>query len=76
MWMKVAFARRPTRARIFKLLRCLRINSKKSIPPAYVTWRVVRQPYTYSVPDPHRLFLYRTRGVIFFIDYCTAIRDT
>jgi hypothetical protein len=24
----------------------------------------------------YALFLYRTSGVIFFIDYCTAIRDT
>ena len=24
----------------------------------------------------HTCYLYRTHGVIFFIDYCTAIRDT
>ncbi len=31
-------------APIFKLLRSLRIDSKKSIPPAYVAWRAGRQP--------------------------------
>ena len=26
--------------------------------------------------NPRKLSMYRTSGVIFFIDYCTAIRDT
>ncbi len=32
------------------------IGSEESIPPAYVAWRPLRQPYSYSVPSPHRLF--------------------
>ncbi len=44
------------RARIFKLLGSLTMDSKKSIPPAYVAGRPVRQPYSYSVPSPNRLF--------------------
>jgi hypothetical protein len=43
-----------TRARIFKLLRIPRIDSKKLIPPGY--GGPVRQPYSYSVPSPYRLF--------------------
>ncbi len=44
-------------ARIFKLLWSARIDSKVSILPAYVAWRTgVRQPYSYSVASPHRLF--------------------
>jgi hypothetical protein len=39
----------------FKLLRSPRIFSKDSIPPAYVAWRAVRQPSSYSVPGLHRL---------------------
>ena len=35
------------RGRIFKLLNFLRIDSKESIPPAYVALRAgIRQPYT------------------------------
>ncbi len=40
------------RARIFKLFRSPEIDPKKSIPPAYVAWRAVRKPYSYSVPIP------------------------
>jgi hypothetical protein len=43
-------------ARIFKLLRSPRINSKEPIPPAYVTWRAGTTTESYSVPSPHRLF--------------------
>ncbi len=28
------------------------------------------------MPSLNKQLLYRTNGVIFFIDYCTAIRDT
>jgi hypothetical protein len=41
---------------ILKLLRSQEIDSKGYIPPAYVAWRPVRQPFSYSVPCPHRLF--------------------
>ncbi len=34
-----AIVENQVRARIFKLLRSPRINSKESIPPAYVAWR-------------------------------------
>jgi len=44
------------RARILKLLGSLTMDSKKSIPPAYVAGRPVRQLYSYSVPSPNRLF--------------------
>ncbi len=45
------------RARIFKLLRGPRIDSKESIPgPPMQPGGPVRQPYSYSVPSPHRLF--------------------
>ncbi len=45
------------RAKIFKLLRSPRINSKESIPPAYVALPAdTRQPCSYAVPSPHRLF--------------------
>ncbi len=40
------------RGRIFKLLRSPRIDSKESIPPAYVARRAVRQPYSYSILAP------------------------
>jgi hypothetical protein len=40
-----------SRARIFTLLRSRRIDSKEPIPPG-----CERQPYSYSVPSPHRLF--------------------
>ncbi len=45
------------RARIFKLLMSPRIDSKESIPPAYVAWRAGTTTlfYSYSVPSPHRL---------------------
>jgi hypothetical protein len=53
------------RARIFKLLRSARIDSKDSVPPAYVAWRgPVRQPYSYSVPNPHRLFKNSSTGLL------------
>jgi hypothetical protein len=32
------------------------MDAKESIPPAYVAWRAGTQPYSYSVPSPHRLF--------------------
>ncbi len=42
------------RARIFKLLRSSRIDSKESIPPAYVAWRVgTTTLFLRSVPNPH-----------------------
>ncbi len=41
------------RARIFKLLRSPRIDSKEPILSGCVAWR---QPHSYSVPSPHRLF--------------------
>jgi hypothetical protein len=45
-----------TRARILKLVRSPRIDSKESIPPAYVACGgPVRQPYSYSVPSPNAL---------------------
>ncbi len=44
------------RARFFKLLRIPRIDYKEPIPPGHVAWRPVRQPYSYSLPSPHRLF--------------------
>ncbi len=48
---------RSQRVRIFKLLRSPRIDSKEQTPPGCVTWRAsIRQPYSYSVPSPHRLF--------------------
>ncbi len=47
-----------SRARIFKLLRSPRINSNEPIPSGCVAWRPVRQPDSYSVPSPHRLFKY------------------
>ncbi len=40
------------RVRIFKLLRSPRIDYKETIPPV----GPVRQPYSFSVPGPHRLF--------------------
>ncbi len=45
------------RGRNFKLLRSPRIDSKKLFPRQAV-WPggPVRQPYSYSVPSPHRLF--------------------
>ncbi len=44
------------RARIFQLLRSSGIDSKESIPPAYVAWRAGVTTLSYSVPSPHRLF--------------------
>jgi hypothetical protein len=41
------------RGGIFKLLWSPEIDSKESIPLAYVAWR---EPYSYLVPGPHRLF--------------------
>ncbi len=45
-------------ARIFKLLRSSRIDSKEPIPPGCVAWcgGPARQSYFYSVRCPHRLF--------------------
>ncbi len=43
-------------ARIFKLLRRSRIDSKKPIPPGCVAWRAGTTTLFYSVPSPHRLF--------------------
>ncbi len=31
------------------------IDSKEPIPSGYVAWRIGRQPYSFSVPSPHRL---------------------
>jgi hypothetical protein len=42
-----------TRGGILKLLRIPEIDSKESIPPAYIDWRPVQKPYSYSFP---RLF--------------------
>ncbi len=44
------------RARIFKRLWSPEIDSKASIPPAYVAWRAGTIILSYSVPSPHRLF--------------------
>jgi hypothetical protein len=45
-----------TRARIFKLLRSPRIDSKEPRPPGWVVWLAgIRKTYSYSVPCPHRL---------------------
>ncbi len=44
------------RARIFKRLWSLGIDSKEWIPPAYVAWRAGTITYSSSVPSPHRLF--------------------
>jgi hypothetical protein len=41
---------------IFKLLRGSGIDSKESIPPAYVAWRAGKITLSYSVPSPHNLF--------------------
>ncbi len=51
------------RARISKLLRSLGIDSKESIPLAYVAWRRYDNPISYSVPSPHRLFKNSSTGV-------------
>jgi hypothetical protein len=46
-----------SRARIFKLLRSPRTDSKEPIPPDCVACcGPVRQPYSYSVPSTHRFF--------------------
>ncbi len=47
------------RVRISKLLR-----RQESLPQAYVAWRrrPVRQPNSYSVPNPHRLFKNSSTG--------------
>jgi hypothetical protein len=43
--------------RYLKLLGSPGIDSEESISPAYVNpGGPVRQPYSYSVPSPHRLF--------------------
>ncbi len=56
------------RARIFKLLRSPRTDSKEPIPPGCVAWRgPVRQPYSYSVPSPHRLFENSSSGYDFLL---------
>ncbi len=45
------------RARIFKLLRGPGIDSKESIPPAYIAWRAgTTTLFLYLVPSPLRLF--------------------
>jgi hypothetical protein len=44
------------RARIFKLLRSPRIDSKEPIPPGCVAWRASTTTLFYSDPSPHRLF--------------------
>ncbi len=45
------------KARIFKILRSPGIDSKESIPPAYVAWRAGTITLSLcSVPSPHRLF--------------------
>jgi hypothetical protein len=41
---------------ILKLFRSPGIDSKESIPLAYVAGSPVREPYSYLVPSPHRLF--------------------
>jgi hypothetical protein len=43
---------RPARACIFKPVRSHGIDSKELRPAAYVAWRPVRKPYSYSVPRP------------------------
>ncbi len=49
---------------IFKLLWSPEIDSKESIPPAYVAHGgPVREPYSYLVPGPHRLFKNSSSGV-------------
>jgi hypothetical protein len=46
-----------------KGLRSPRINSKESIPPAYVAWRASTTTlYSYSLPSPHRLFKNSSTG--------------
>jgi hypothetical protein len=44
------------RARIFEHLWSPGIDSKESIPPAYVAWRAGTINLFYLVPSPHRLF--------------------
>ncbi len=54
------------RARIFKLLRSPRSDSKESIPPGNVACRrggPVREPYSFSVPSPHRQFKTSSTGL-------------
>jgi hypothetical protein len=46
-----------------KLLRIQGIDFNESIPPAMYPGGPVRQPYSYSVPSPHRLFLNSSTGV-------------
>ncbi len=45
-----------SRARIFKLLRSPRIDSKKSIPAACEAWRAGMTTLFLSVPIPYRLY--------------------
>ncbi len=57
--------KRGSRARIFKLLRSPRVNSKESTPPAYVAWQdgtTTLFLLRYSVPSPHRLFKNSSTG--------------
>jgi len=41
-----------------------------------ILWLASSKILTPHPPPNSALRLYRTSGVIFFIDYCTAIRDT
>jgi hypothetical protein len=51
------------RARIFKLLRSTRIDSKEPIPPRCMCpGGPVQQPFSYSVPRPHGLFKNSSTG--------------
>ncbi len=49
-------------ARIFKLLRGPRTDSREPIPLACVAWRASPTTFSNSVPSPHRLFRNSTTG--------------
>ncbi len=49
-------------ARIFKLLRSPRTDSKEPTPPDCVAWRAGTTTYSYSVPIAHRLFKNSSTG--------------
>jgi hypothetical protein len=52
---------------IFKLLRRPGIDSKESIPAAFVACWTGTQPYYYFIPSPHRLFPKSSTGTVTFL---------
>jgi hypothetical protein len=53
------------------------IDSKESIPPAYVAGGPVREPYSYLVPGPHRLLKNSSTELIFLgkVYNCDGIKE-